>query len=103
MKWLILLGLLIILLVIIVARYRRQIQMAIYVWRMFRKMRQAGKTDERQIETQENTKDIPLIRCGKCGTWIPQNKALSLRSGVFYCSTNCLENTKSETRPLGSV
>ncbi|MBA3784246.1 MAG: hypothetical protein H0X15_01700 [Acidobacteria bacterium] len=102
MKWLILLGLLIILVIIIAARYRRQIQMAIYVLRMFRKMR-AGKTDERQIETKESAKDVPLIRCGKCGTWIPQNKALSLRSGVFYCSTNCLENTKAETRPLGRV
>jgi hypothetical protein len=91
MKWLILLGLLLIIGVIIAMRYRRQIQMAIYVWRMFRKMRQAGKTEEKQIETQENTKDVPLIRCVKCGTWISKNKALSLRSGIYYCSTNCLE------------
>jgi len=93
MKWLIILGLLLIVGIIVVSRYRRQIQMAIYVWRMFRKMRQAGKTDEKQIETKEKPNDIALIRCGKCGTWIPKNKALSLRSGIYYCSTQCLEKT----------
>jgi len=92
MKWLIIIGLIVIIGILVVSRYRRQIQMAIYVWRMFRKMRQAGRTDERKIDTKESAEDLPLIRCGKCGTWIPQNKALSLRSGVFYCSTNCLEN-----------
>lgn len=91
MKWLILIGIILIVGIIIAMRYRRQIQMALYVWRMFRKMRQAGKTDEKQIETKENTNDVPLIRCAKCGTWIAKNKALSLRSGVYYCSTNCLE------------
>jgi len=91
MKWLILFGLIVILIVIIAARYRQQIKMAIYVWRMFRKMRQTGKTEEKQIEKQENAKDIALVRCAKCGTWIPQNKALNLRSGINYCSTVCLE------------
>ena len=93
MKWLILLGLIIILIVIIASRYRQQIKMAIYVWRMFRKMRQAGKAEEKQIEKQDNLKDIGLVSCAKCGTWIPQNKALNLRSGINYCSRACLETT----------
>lgn len=91
MKWIIVISLILIIGAIVVSRYRRQIQMAIYVWRMFRKMRQAGKTEEKQIEPKTNNKDVPLIRCGKCGAWIPKNDALSLRSGGFYCSTNCLE------------
>jgi len=91
MKWLIILGILIVILVLIATRYRHQIKMAIYIWRMFRKMRQVGKTDEKQIEKQENSQDAALVRCAKCGTWIPQNKALNLRSGIFYCSKVCLE------------
>ncbi len=91
MKWLILLGLLVIVVVLIAVRYRQQIKMAIYVWRMFRKMRQVGKSDEKQIEKQENQTDAALVRCAKCGTWIPQNKALKLRSGTNYCSAVCLE------------
>jgi hypothetical protein len=73
MKWLILLGLVIVLVAIVAVRYREQIKMAIYVWRMFRKMRRAGVTEERQIDKQENTKEVALVRCAKCGVWIPQN------------------------------
>jgi hypothetical protein len=91
MKWLILLLLLGIVSVIIATRYRRQIQTAIYLWRMFRKMRQAGKPQERQIEKKEAANDVQLIRCAKCGTWIPQKNALQLRSKTFFCSARCLE------------
>jgi hypothetical protein len=91
MKWLILLGLIIVLIAIIAIRYRQQIKMAIYVWRMFRKFRQTGKTENKQIEKQENSKDTALVRCAKCGTWIPQATALNLRSGTKFCSTACLE------------
>ncbi len=73
MKWLILFGLIVVLIVVIASRYRQQIKMAIYVWRMFRKMRRAGKTEDKQIEKKENAKDIALIRCSKRGTWIPRN------------------------------
>ncbi len=93
MKWLILLGLLVILAAIIGARYRQQIKMAIYVWRMFSKMRRASSAGEKQIDKQENPKDAALVRCAKCGVWIPQNKSLSLRSGSLFCSTACLEKT----------
>lgn len=91
MKWLILLLLILILFAFVFSRYRRQIQMAIYVWRMFRKMRQAGKADEKQIETKEDSENVQLIRCAKCGTWTPQKNALNLRSGGFYCSSECME------------
>ncbi len=90
MKWLIVLILFILLVTIIAVRYRRQIQTALYVWKMFRKMRQTNKSEEKQIQ-QQGAKDVPLIRCAKCGTWIPQKNALNLRSKTFYCSANCME------------
>lgn len=93
MKWIIILGLIFVVLMLIVSRYRKQIQMALYVFRMFRKMRQMNKTEEKQIDTKASSNDVALINCAKCGAWIPQNKALKLRSGVFYCSANCLETT----------
>lgn len=91
MKWLIILVLFILLAMIIATRYRRQIKSALYVWKMFRKMRQVDKSGDKQIEQSNNAKDIPLIRCAKCGTWIPQKNALNLRSKTFYCSANCME------------
>jgi Sec-independent protein translocase protein TatA len=92
MKWLIILGLLILVWAIIAVRYRRQIQTAIYVWKMFRKMRQPEKTAEKQIEKKENSGDVSLVKCAKCGTWIPQKNAFNLRSKIFYCSANCMES-----------
>ncbi len=91
MKWLIILVLISVAVVLIAARYRRQIQTGIYLWRMFRKMRQMGKTEEKQIVEKQNPKDVQLVRCAKCGIWIPQTKALNLRSKTFYCSANCME------------
>ena len=91
MKWIIIIGLIFVVLMLIVSRYRKQIQMALYVFRMFRKMRQMNKTEEKQLDVKANSTAANLVNCAKCGTWIPQNKALKLRSGVFYCSANCLE------------
>ncbi len=73
-------------------RYRRQIQSAIYVWQMFKKARQVTKPQGKQIEKTENTKDVQLVRCAKCGTWTPQKNAVNLRSKAIYCSINCMEN-----------
>ena len=91
MKWLIILGLILLVIILIASRYRKQIQMGLYVFRMFRKMRQMNRAEEKQINTKAQTNDETLVNCAKCGTWIPQNKAIKLRSGVFYCSSNCLE------------
>lgn len=92
MKWLIILGLLAALWIFVAVRYRKQLQTVIYVWKMFRKMRQMSKPAEKQIAKQENLSDVPLVKCTKCGTWLPQKNALNLRSKIFYCSTNCMES-----------
>jgi len=93
MKWLIILGLLAVLVIFIVARFRRQIQTAIYVFRMFRKMRQMSKpeTPEKQIEPNNNSSDVQLVRCAKCGSWIPQATSLKLSKNTYYCSSKCME------------
>jgi hypothetical protein len=91
MKWLVLLGLIIMIAAFIAARYRRQLQTAVYVWKMFRKMRRMNGESKRQIDKKDSAENIPLVRCAKCGKWIAQNKALNLRSKNFFCSTNCME------------
>jgi hypothetical protein len=93
MKWLIILGLLMILAMFIVARYRRHIQTGIYMLKMLRKMRQMNKPEkpEKQIENATAASDIELVRCAKCGSWIPQNTAMKLSRG-YYCSSKCLES-----------
>ncbi len=91
MKWLILLALVFALLGLIALRYRRQIQTALYLWRMFKQMRQVGKTEEKQIGKKERAEDVELVRCAKCGNWISREDALKLRSKTFFCSARCME------------
>jgi len=39
-----------------------------------------------------------LVRCASCGTWIPEDRALNLKSGMaIYCSPECLEK-KSQNK-----
>ena len=93
MKFLIILILLAVLAVFIFRRYRLQIQTALYVWRMFRKMRQMSKaeTTEKQIDTPVSQNDVQLVRCVKCGSWTPQSNALKFGANTYYCSSNCME------------
>lgn len=90
MKWLIILALILFLIMIIAIRFRRQINAAIQIFQMIRQMRNLNKPEKR-IEKKIESKSVPLVRCARCGTWTPQNAALNLRSKIFYCSTNCME------------
>jgi hypothetical protein len=39
-----------------------------------------------------------LVRCVKCGTWIPADRAITLRAGLAtYCSRECLETRADAT------
>lgn len=35
---------------------------------------------------------VQLVNCAKCGVWVPQNKAIREREGIFYCSAACQKN-----------
>jgi formylmethanofuran dehydrogenase subunit E len=91
MKWLILLALVFVLAALFVSRYRRQIQTALYFWRMLRKVRQTDKPKKKRIERKETANQVELVRCSKCGTWMPQRNALKLRPKTFFCSADCME------------
>jgi hypothetical protein len=93
MKFLIILVLFLLVLALIAFRYRKQIQTAIYMWRMLKKMRQLNKTPEKRIETKTNQTDAPLIRCAGCGNWTPETNVLKLGAKSVYCSANCIERT----------
>ena len=40
-----------------------------------------------------------LVRCDRCGTWIPAERALSLKSGLAsFCSTECMEKEPASNK-----
>ncbi len=91
MKWLILLALVGIIFIFVAMRFRRQIQMAMQVWQMFRQIKTTTQPIEKQISKREKVENKTLVRCAKCGTWLEQSEALNLRSKMYYCSANCVE------------
>lgn len=93
MKFLIVFVLFLVVLALIAIRYRKQIQTAIYVWRMFRKMRQMNKPKEKQIEKNKRNSDVPLIRCAGCGNWVAETNVLKMGNKISYCSADCIEKS----------
>ena len=65
-------------------RYRKQIVGAIGFARALKDAKEAGARP--QSMRREEPSNVQLVNCSKCGVWVPQNKALKMRSGHFYCS-----------------
>jgi hypothetical protein len=92
MKWLIIIGILLLVLLLVILRFRRHLQTAWQIWKMFRLMRQKGKTQAQPVNNKkESLKDAPLVRCEKCGKWTSPETALKLRQDKYYCSSQCME------------
>jgi hypothetical protein len=93
MKILIVLALLLFVFALVALRYRKQIQTALYMWRMFKQMRRMSQppATEKRIEPQTNKTEVSLVRCLSCGNWIAETNALKLGAKAVYCSPNCME------------
>lgn len=74
-------------------RYRKQLMAMLHIWRTLRSMRQQVNEKRQQVGGEENISNGRLVNCAKCGTWVPEQKAIRLRQGAFYCSATCLERT----------
>ncbi len=71
-------------------RYRRQINAMLNLWRTLQTIRQTEQSNGNRIQ-DEPAAAGPLVNCPKCGTWVPEEKAIKLGSSAYYCSTKCLE------------
>ncbi len=92
MKWLIILVLIAVLIAMIVYRYRKHIQTALFMWRTYRNFQQQAKPKQKQVPRKDTSKDSELIRCPKCNKWTSQEDAVKLKSN-YYCSLTCLEES----------
>jgi hypothetical protein len=67
-------------------RYRKQIVGAIGFARALKDAKEAGPRPAAM--RREEPSSVQLVNCAKCGVWVPENKAIRLRDGQFYC-TRC--------------
>lgn len=70
-------------------RYRRQIAAMLHIWRSLKSMKQQMK--DKNVKPEDQIPAGPLVNCAKCGTWVPEQRAIKLRGGTYYCSSSCLE------------
>ncbi len=70
-------------------RYRKQIAGMIGLARMLKDVK-GSVGQSRSIRGNEQA-SLQLVNCTTCGVWVPQNKAIKLRDGNFYCSNDCVE------------
>lgn len=74
-------------------RYRRQIRTMRQFWRMAKEMRQMHSQARREVEEPKSVATGKLVNCSKCGTWVPEERAIRLGRTAAFCSSNCLEKS----------
>ena len=82
-----------VLLILTAVRYRRHIAGAIQIWRSLQTVRKQMNQGKSGADRQESIPAGKLVNCARCGTWVPENRAINLRGGASYCSSACLEKT----------
>lgn len=105
MKYLIILGLIFFLLLLVYLRLRPFFRMARQVFGFARDVRRVTRDGFDAASTESRATGDRLTRCESCGTWIPESRAVKLRSSnASYCSHTCLETTAggSERKAAGS-
>jgi Pyruvate/2-oxoacid:ferredoxin oxidoreductase delta subunit len=73
-------------------RYRRQIAAGVQIWRSMKAMREQFKQQTGKTVKAKPVDAGKLVNCAKCGTWVPEQKAIMLRDGSAFCSQGCLES-----------
>lgn len=85
---LIIVAVIFVLLALTAIKYRKQIAGLIGVAKMLKDAKDAvGQNTIRG----EDARSVQLVNCAKCGVWVPQDKALKIRDGYFYCSDECVK------------
>ncbi len=73
-------------------RYRRHIGAFYQFWQVLKQARVQGKQRTNEMNEPAEAARGPLVNCVKCGTWVPESKAIKLGARIYYCSTACVEN-----------
>ncbi len=74
-------------------RYRRHIRAVFEFYRTIKTIREKSRTTASQIQ-DEPAASGPFVPCQRCGTWVPEDRAIRLGRSAFYCSTKCLETSE---------
>ena len=99
MKYAIIAALVSIIFLLVYARVRPYLKLIQKVMQSFQVVDLNTSTTASRQKTPSRNK---LVRCDRCGTWIPAERAMSLNSGLAtFCSAECMSQTSKERRIAG--
>jgi hypothetical protein len=87
-----------ILLALTAVKYRRQIVGAIEIWRSMKAFRDQLRQKPEETNTPRPVNAGKLVNCAKCGTWVPEDRAIRLKNGTYFCSSACVESLTASAR-----
>ena len=97
-KYLIIAGLLCIIFVLVYSRVRPYLKLIQKVMQSFQVVDINTSTTASRQKTPSRNK---LVRCDRCGTWIPAERAMSLNSGLAtFCSAECMSQGSASQRKI---
>ena len=97
-KYLIIAGLLSIIFVLVYSRVRPYLQL---IQKVINSLSVATDISASTAPRQKSVSENKLVRCERCGTWIPAERALRLGSGLAtFCSPECLAKPASKERRI---
>ena len=74
-------------------KYRKQLKAAREFWRMAKEMRRVTSQMRKEVEEPKAAAPGKLVNCSKCGTWVPEDRAIRLGRASIFCSAKCLERS----------
>ena len=100
-KYLIIAALVSIVFVLVYSRIRPYLKL---IQKVVQSLNVATDFSATTVSTQKTPSKNKLVRCERCGTWIPAERALKLNSGLaIFCSPECMstEPTAKERKIAG--
>lgn len=98
MKYLIIAALVSIVFVLIYTRVRPYLKLVQKILQSLTAVADITTTTASRPDTRSENK---LVRCDSCGTWVPADRSLKLKSGLAtYCSTECMTKPASKERRI---
>ena len=92
-KYLIIAGLLCIIFVLVYSRVRPYLKLIQKIASSFKVVTDINASSASREKVPSRNQ---LIRCDRCGTWIPAERALNLSSGLAkFCSPECMANERA--------
>ena len=101
MKYLIIAALVSIIFVLVYSRIRPYLKL---IQKVVNSLNVATEINATTASRQTTPSKSKLVRCDRCGTWVPAERALNLNSGLAtFCSAECMAETpaKNERKIAG--